>query len=762
MTLSTGTRLGPYEILAPLGAGGMGEVYRARDTRLGREVALKVLPQELFEDKEIVARFEREAKLLAALNHPGIATIYSFEGISGRHVLAMELIEGETLDEKICSGPLPLEESLSLSRQIAQALEAAHEKGIVHRDLKPANIKVSPRGQIKLLDFGLAKIFEGDSSKGGDDELTHSPTLTARATQPGVILGTTPYMSPEQVRGFPVDHRSDIFSFGAILYEMLSGKKAFKRNTAADTMSAILTEEPPELSESGRQILPALDQIVRHCLEKRPEERFQSARDLAFTLRAAREVAAAPKSLSGRQRPTIDSIAILPFANATEDPEAEYLSDGITDTIISQLSRLPSLRVMARSTVFRYKGSDVDAIAAGRELKVGAVVTGRVFHRGDDLVIRAELVDLADGSQLWGGRHERKITDVLSIENEIAGQISESLRLKLTGEEKQQLARRPTANPEAYRLYLRGRYFWNKRTEEGLRRGIEYFRQAIETDPDYAVAYVGVAHSYAVLGFHAIAPPGEAFPRAKAAALKALELDSSLAEARAPLAYTLHYYDWNWSEAEKEYRRCLESAPNDATAHNYYASLLTSLGRFEEALNEWRRAQELDPLSLINRAATGWFFYVTRRYDDAIREAQKTLEMDPTFVVARRVLGLAYGKSSRPAQAIEQFEKAVESSGGSTQYLADLGHALATAGREADARRVLGELEEVSRSRYVSPYFVAPVHVALGDMDQAFACLDRAYAERSHGLTFLRVDPNLDDLRRDPRFADHVRRVGLP
>jgi tetratricopeptide (TPR) repeat protein len=363
---------------------------------------------------------------------------------------------------------------------------------------------------------------------------------------------------------------------------------------------------------------------------------------------------------------------------------------------------------------------------------------------------------------LWGERHARKIVDVLAVENEIAERISESLRLKLTGEERERLVRRSTENQEAYRLYLRGRFFWNKRTEEGLRRGIEYFRRAIDVDPEYAVAYVGIAHSYAVLGFHAIARPGEAFPRAKAAALKALEIDPSLAEARAPLAYTLHYYDWNWTEAEKEYRKSLEAAPNDATAHNYYASLLISLGRFEEGFAEWLRAQELDPLSLIIRAATGWSFYIARRYDEALREAENSLEMDPTFAVAHRVLGLALQKTSRPDEAIEELRKAVQLSGGSTQYLADLGRALAIGGREAEARRTLGELEEISKSRYVSPYFVAALHLGLGDKDRAFDCLEEAYGERSLGMTFLKLDPNLDDLRGDPRFGDLVRRVGLP
>jgi eukaryotic-like serine/threonine-protein kinase len=756
MSLAAGIRLGPYEIIAPLGAGGMGEVYRARDTRLAREVAVKVLPERLARDAELARRFEREAKAVAALSHPNILTIHDVGTHGDISYAVTELLEGETLAARLSLGPLPWPAAVEVATAVAEGLSAAHARGIIHRDLKPENIFLTSDGRIKILDFGLARHKLAASRP----EETSAPTQAA-LTDPGWVMGTAAYMSPEQARGEPADVPSDIFSLGCVLYEAASGHRPFRGKTPAEMMASILRDPAPTLSEEKPDVPQEISVLIAHCLEKQPNERFQSARDLAFALRAAR-TAGAPKTPSGRHLRAIDSVAILPFANASGDPEAEYLSDGITETIISQLSRLPNLRVMARSTVFRYKGSGVDPIAAGRELKVGAVVTGRVFHRGDDLVIKTELVDLADGSQLWGERHARKIADVLAIENEIAEHISESLRLKLSGEEKEQLVRRSTENQEAYRLYLRGRFFWNKRTEEGLRRGIEYFRQAIEVDPDYAVAYVGIAHSYAVLGFHAIAPPGEAFPRAKAAALKALELDPSLAEARAPLAYALHYYDWNWNESEREYRRCLEAAPQDATAHNYYASLLTSLGRFEEALKEWRRAQELDPLSLIIRAATGWFFYVARRYDEAIREAKKTLEMDPTFAVARRVLGLSFQKTSRPDEAIEELRKAVELSGGSTQYLADLGRAFATAGREAEARRTLEELEEFSKSRYVSPYFTAAVHLALGDRDRALDGLEQACAERSLGMTFLKVDPNLDDLRAEPRFMDLVRRVGLP
>jgi len=755
MTLGSGTRLGPYEILAPLGAGGMGEVYRARDTRLDREVAVKVLPEHLSHDAELSRRFEREARAVAGLSHPNILTLYDVGTWGDVSYAVTELLEGETLGARLARGPLPWSTAVEFATAVADGLAAAHSRGIIHRDLKPENIFLTSDGRVKILDFGLARQKLVTSRP----EESSAPTEGA-LTDSGWVMGTAAYMSPEQARGEPADVTSDIFSLGCVLYEAASGHRPFGGNTPVETMASILKDPAPKLAEDNPDIPQELSILVAHCLEKAPNGRFQSAQDLAFALRAVQ--AGATKTPSGRQRRAIDSVAVLPFANASGDPDAEYLSDGITETIISRLSRLPHLRVMARSTVFRYKGSGVDPIAAGRELRVGAVVIGRVFHRGEDLVIKTELVDLADGSQLWGERHARKIADVLAIEDEIAEQISESLRLKLTGEEKKRLSRRPTENQEAYRLYLRGRFFWNKRTEDGLRRGIEYFRQAIEADPDYAVAQVGIADSWAVLGFHAIAPPGEAFPRAKAAASRALEIDPSLAEARDPLAYALHYYDWKWTASEREFRRCLEEAPQDATAHMHYAGLLTALGRFTEALEEWRRAQKLDPLSLINRAATGWFFYLVRRYEDAIREAQKTLEMDPTFAFARRVMGLACQKIARESQAIEELQKAVEFSGGSTQFLADLGHAYATSGRQAEARRTLGELEGISKSRYVSPYSMAALRLALEDCDSAFESLENAFSERSLGMTYLKLDPNLDDLRGDSRFADLVRRVGFP
>nr|MDQ5872187.1 protein kinase [Acidobacteriota bacterium] len=606
MTLSAGTRLGPYEILAPLGAGGMGEVYRARDAKLDRDVAIKVLPQSVAADPDTLARFEREAKAVAALSHPNILSIFDFGAQEGISYAVMELLEGETLRGKLDAGPITQKQAVDYALQVAKGLAAAHEKGIVHRDLKPENLFVSRDGHVKILDFGLAKRVEAVAP----GKETSAPTNSGH-TEPGTVMGTAGYMSPEQVKGFAVDHRSDIFSFGTILYELLSGKKAFKRETSAETMAAILRDEPPELSESGRNISPALDRIVQHCLEKDRDHRFQSARDIAFALSETSGPAAASGAQAARKRPrrgrlaiglgvvalaaaalwlrpgkTIDSLAVLPFVNAGGDPNAEYLSDGITESLINSVSQIPGIRVVSRASAFHYKGKDVGARAVGRELGVRAVLTGRIVQRGDALSIRAELVDARDDTHLWGEEYNRRLSDILAVQEEIARDISGKLRQRLTGEEKKRLTKLYTENAEAYGLYLKGRYHWNKRTGEDIQKGIGYFQQAIEKDPTYALAYAGLADSYAILYQYAGLPSSETFPKAKAAASKALEIDDSLAQAHATLASVHQHSDWDFSAAEKEYRRAIELDPKYPTAHHWYSLFLSELGRHEPAIAE--------------------------------------------------------------------------------------------------------------------------------------------------------------------------------
>jgi TolB-like protein/Tfp pilus assembly protein PilF len=787
VSLTAGSKLGPYEVLAPIGAGGMGEVYRARDERLKRDVAIKVLPQSLAGDPEALARFEREALAVAALSHPNILAIHDFGTQDGISYAVMELLEGETLRGKLDAGPIPQRQAVDYALQVAKGLTAAHEKGVVHRDLKPENLFISRDGHLKILDFGLAK-REAPVAPG---EETSAPTASGH-TQPGTVLGTVGYMSPEQVRGLSVDHRSDIFSFGAILYELLSGKRAFKGDTAADTMAAIMKEEPPELSESGRNISPALDHIVRHCLKKDRDHRFQSARDIAFALgEASSGSAAAPAALQPplrlrASRPllwavgvaalaaavlwlrpragTIDSLAVLPFVNAGGDPNAEYLSDGITESLINTVSQIPGIRVVSRASAFHYKGKDVGAKTVGRELGVRAVLTGRIVQRGDGLSIRAELVDARDDTHLWGEEYNRRLSDILAVQEEIAGDISGKLRQRLTGEEKKRLTKRYTENAEAYGLYLKGRYHWNKRTGEGIQKGIGYFQQAIEKDPTYALAYAGLADSYAILSEYAGLRSSETFPKAKAAALKALEIDDTLAQAHAVLALVHVNFDWDFSSAETEYKRAIELDPKYPTAHHWYSLYLSFLGRHEQAIAEAERANELDPLSPIISNLRGVAFNYAGQYERAIEAARKTLELDKGFSPALLNLGRALEQKKMYPEAIAALEEAATLSGRSIQAVAYLGHAYAVSGRREEAMRLIEELKGWSERGYDPLANIALVHAGLGQNDEAMRWLEKAYQAHSAWLIQLglKVNPRWDALRFDPRFQDLLRRIGFP
>jgi serine/threonine-protein kinase len=791
MALSPGFCLGPYEILAPLGAGGMGEVYKARDTKLDRDVAIKVLPQSVAVDPDTLARFEREAKAVAALSHPNILAIFDFGTHEGIAYAVMELLEGETLLGKLDAGPIPQKQAVDYALQIARGLSAAHEKGIVHRDLKPDNLFVTRDAHLKILDFGLAKRIEAIAP----GEETNAPTASGH-TQPGTVMGTVGYMSPEQVRGLPVDHRSDIFSFGAIFYELLSGRRAFKRDTVSDTMAAIMRDEPPELSEAGRNISPALGHIVRHCLEKDRDSRFQSARDIAFALgeslsgsAAAPATPAAHPPRSRAFRPllwaagvavlaalaaaalwlhsgarAIDSLAVLPFVNAGGDPNAEYLSDGITESLINSVSQIPGIKVISRASAFHYKGKDVGAKTVGRELGVRAVLTGRIVQRGDALSIRAELVDARDDTHVWGDQYDRRLSDILTVQEEIARDISGKLRQRLTGEEKKRLTRRYTENPEAYALYLKGRYHWNKRTGQDLQKGIGYFQQAIEKDPAYALAYAGLADSYVILNQWGGLPSSETFPKAKAAALKALEVDDTLAQAHATLASVHESFNWDFSAAEKEFRRAIELDPKYPTVHHWYSLLLSWLGRHEQAIAEAERANELDPLSPIISNLRAAVFYNSRQYDRAIKAARKTLELDKGFSPALFSLGWALEQKKMYPEAIVALEEAARLSGRSIQAIAGLGHAYAVSGRREEAMRLIEELKVWSERGYDPLANIALVHAGLGQNDEAMRWLEKAYQARSAWLIqlALKVDSRWDALRSDARFQDLLRRIGFP
>ena len=779
-----------YRILRKLGAGGMGEVYLAEDTKLNRKVALKFLPLHAALTPERMRRFHVEARAAATLHHGNIVHIYEIGEADGKTFIAMEFIDGQTLQERISGGPLDTNEVLRVGIETADALEEAHNAGITHRDIKPANIMITSLGKVKVLDFGLAKVRQTEF------ENAASGLPTAVNTTPGVVMGTVEYMSPEQALGHHVDHRTDIFSLGVALYEMTTGKRPFTAATPTEMVDRILHAQPEATGRLTDGSPAELERIIRKCLEKERERRYQSARELLTDLRNLQRDITLPLSIQrrGRQTPmlarrhlyvplalavltligfgffrlvtrhkVIDSVAVLPFANTSADASMEYLSDGITENLINRLSRLPALRVVPRSTVFRYKGQEIDPQAAGRALGVRAVIVGRVVQRGDTLQIGTELIDVVNESQLWGEQYSRRLADLLTIEEDIARGIAEKLRSRLSDTEQHQLTRRFTESNKAHELYLRGRYFWNKRTEQGMRKGIEYFREAIELDPAYSLAYVGLADSYNFLGAFGIAvlPPREAMPKAKAAAMKALEIDDSLAEAHTSIAFVRLYYDWDWPGAERGFQRAIELNPNYAPAHQWYSHLLMAKGKTSESIAEARRAAELDPLSLPANMNLGWQYYWARNYDLAVEHLRKTLEMDRNFEQGHWALGWVYEAKGMFEEAAAEFTEATALSGGTPVPLAALGHAYAVSGKKAEAIRLREQLEEQSKLRYVSPYWMATLCAGLGEHSQAFSWLERAYEERSGGLIWLAVDPRMDGLRSDFRFSALKQRVGL-
>jgi serine/threonine-protein kinase len=797
---------------------------------------LKVLPVDVAANQDRMRRFKQEATAAAALNHPNIAHIYEIGESNGMHFIAMEHIDGVTLREKIHQERTELRKLLRYLQHAAEALAKAHAAGIVHRDLKPDNIMVTPDGHAKILDFGLAKLIEPQQISGSGSSEVATAIMQQHST-PGAIMGTVGYMSPEQAQGKTkeIDQRSDIFSFGCILFEAATGKKPFEAESVIKSLHMVAYEPAPPLANFNPSAPAELQHILRRCLAKDPDERYQSIKEVAIELKALRreladnvgdttvpparsgattsaelsslesarsqtgvasslsaDVSSAEYVVTGIKRHklavalvivalaiggfllwwylharnteiAIDSIAVLPFANENKDPNTDYLSDGLTESIINSLSQLPNLKVIARSSVFRYKGKETDPFAVGKALGVRAVLTGRLMQRGNDLIISAELINLQDNSQLWGGRYQRQLSDILQLQEEIAREISTNLRMRLTREQQASVTRRYTENTEAYELYLRGRYFYTKYTEENINKSIEYYNQAVSRDPNYALAYVGLANSYSTLGgVFGFRAPTETFPESKKFALKALELDPNLADAHLALASCKVNYEWNWSEGEQELKRALELNPNSAPAHASYGTIHQIFGRLENAIAERTLAAKLDPLSPLTIANVGYPYYYARRYDEAISHYRAALELDPRYSWAHLWIGQAYLQKGNYQEAIDEIKQAIALSNGDVRAKATLGYAYAITGKREEALKQLAELQRVSKEHYVSPYFIALIHVGLHDDEEAFAWLQKAVEEHHPYLTLAKVEPVFDRLRPDPRFRDLVQRIGLP
>ncbi|MGH9872471.1 MAG: protein kinase domain-containing protein [Pyrinomonadaceae bacterium] len=831
--LAANTTLSHYRIVSKIGAGGMGEVYLAQDTKLDRKVALKILPLELAANQDRMRRFVQEAKSAAALNHPNIATIHEIGESDSVNFIAMEFIDGTTLRDAIHRDHTDLSKLLRYLQHTAEGLAKAHAAGIVHRDLKPDNIMITRDGHAKILDFGLAKLVEHQSPAAGESSEIATAVLPQHSA-PGTVMGTVGYMSPEQARGKTkeIDRRSDIFSFGCILFEAATETKAFAGTDPIESLNKIIREPAPPIADFNPSAPADLQRIVRRCLAKDPDERYQSIKEVAIELKGLRrELAesigfditvppsrrdtatnsavkstsltnAGASSLSTRPSSAeyvvsgikqhklaagivillvvaaaialgvflharnseiaIESIAVLPFENRSNDPDADYISDGITESINNSLTRLPNLKVIPHSIAFHYKGKPIDVQKFGNELRVNAVLVGRVVQRGDNLTISVELDDVRNGKQLWGEQYDRKVSDLLAVKSDIAREVSQRLRSQLSGEDQQNLKRGSTDNPEAYQLYLKGNYYTSRLTRDGFQKGVDCFNQAIAADPNYGLAYAGLAFNY----FNSedwFIRPHEAGPKAKEAARKALAIDPTLSDAHLALAVIAQWYEYDWVTAEREFRQAIALSPGDPRPHEWYSWFLSPLGRHDEALAEAKRAQQLDPVSAEANIFLGSVLVFARQYDQAIPQLKSGIDLDKSYWFGYYFLGRAYEQKGRIPEAIEVFQHAVDLEKDQAENWANLGHAYALSGKRAEALKIIDHLNALSATSYIAPYNLAAIHAGLGNKDEAFAALDRAYNERSALLAlYLTNDPRMDSLRSDPRFQQLVKKVGLP
>ena len=787
MSLAEGSRLGPYQIIEPIGSGGMGEVYRARDVRLGRDVAVKVLPDRLAGDPQALIRFEREARAVAALSHPNVLALYDFGKYDGSLCAVTELLEGESLDRRIAREKITWRQAAEIAAAIADGLSAAHARGIVHRDLKPTNVFVTRDGLVKVIDFGLARpAVLGVPAPG-------APTVLAN-TEPGTVLGTIGYMSPEQVRGEEIDARSDIFSLGCVLYEMLTGQQAFLRRTSAETLAAILRDQPSELSGASAAMPSNIEPVVRRCLEKDRNQRFQSASDLAFALRAlptatTSQRAAVPirwnwrwiaavaavllvsvvavpntrEALTSWFAPAhVTSIAVLPFVNDSGDAAQEFVADGVTEQLIGDLARIPALRVVSRTSAMTYKGSRKPLRQIAQELNVTDVVEGSVSRIGTRVAVAADLIKASTETHVWSDRYERDMRDILSLQREIAEQVGRKVAAKLTPEDLQRLQNRRQIDPEAFESYVRGRYYWNKRGEADLTRAVDEFNHAIDVDPTYAAAYAGLADAYSQMGYLGTLPFRDAFPKAKAAANRALELDADRGEPHASLGYIHLYFDWDFAGAEREFKRAIALDPNTVTARHSYSILLTAALRPEEARQQIEAAHGLDPFSVLVSTDMGFEEYYERQYAEAITSLQDAIKRYPQAPLPHFWLARTYQAEGRFDEAIAEFERGGPALASLPALFAGLGHLYAISGRRADALKVLDTMDAMASQRFVTAYARALVYLGLGDKNQTIEWLQRSYDERAAWMVWLLKDPRWDPMRGDTRFEAIVDRVGFP
>lgn len=849
------TTLSHYRIVSKLGAGGMGEVYLAQDTKLNRKVALKILPTKLAANQDRMRRFVLEAQAAAALNHPNIAHIYEIGESDGVNFIAMEFVEGKTLREKIYQEKSELIVLLKQLLQVAEGLAKAHASGIVHRDLKPDNIMITSDNHAKILDFGLAKLLEGrgeeETGRRGDGETggvgDEGQTLIAPSprhpvspspnpvTSPGLVMGTVGYMSPEQAGAKPVDQRSDIFSFGCILYEAVTGHKPFGGDSVVDTLHKIIHDPAPAITDFTPSASSELQRVIRKCLAKEPAKRYQTIRDTANDLEELLEEMKGVSNLERSVAPTtsaitssepgrtndglgaestasvtrphvssaeyivsgfknhklvlviallllvgvaiglgfylradnsasaIDSIAVLPFQNRSSDADTEYLSDGLAESLIYRLSQLPNLKVSPTSSVIRYKGKDTDITQIAKELEVDAVMSGRVSQRGDDLTISVELVDARTKKLIWAEQYDRKMSDLLATQREIATAITQKLELKFSGNDAKGITKRYTDSNEAYQLYLKGRYSFAKRTKDDMLRAIEYFRQAIKLDPKFALAYARISEIYGSMPAYPYFSPKEAFPQAKAAAQQALEIDPTLAEAHTFLAYSLVIYDWNWVEAERSFKRAIELDPNNSAAHFRYGQVyLAPTGRVDKALAEIKRGLDLEPLDINMGATLSWAYFVVGQDDKALEQAKKTYDLDPGHPISRWILSQAYTNKGMYLDAISVSEQWLQTDPTNQFALRDAGIAYAKAGRRDKAEEMIGRFRDIAKTQYVPTCRLAAIYGALSEKDKAFEELNKAFEARDWELFRMNADTYWHPLRDDPRFKEMVKRLNLP